>query len=373
MGIFDSVVRMFRGEIDPKTQRVTWSESTVEYTSAFMSSVVMFIAREFSKLTINHKIYKQTEDGKYVISDKLGSSEFEVLNYAPNGYKTNREWKREIARRLMNGRPIYLKPIRQGEMLKSLEFTDATEYEKHPDDILCVTSPIFVSNNASLYDRILTNIGQQLESNKLRGFLKINAAIDSHNSNFKEVALKQIQAMQEVATYNGLGVLDGKAELVELKNDYGPVSPEAVAIIKREILNGFGFSEKLITGDYTEDDYKHFYNNVLAPIVMEFEDELTYKLLTNNARVNNGKKLSFERLTVSKKDIFRFASLENIIKLAEANTNGAFMTVNEIRRLMGEDPIEGGDVFRSNLNSVEVKYGEDDEQQKDGGDERADT
>lgn len=365
MGILQSVVKIFTGDIDTKTQHVTWNDTTANYTSAFMASVVLFIAREFSKLTINHRIYRKQTDGSYLTSDKLGSAEFEVLNYNPNGMRTNAEWKREIIRRLMAGGNVYLKPIRRNGILVSLEFTDIATYEKKPDDILVITSPIYSSKNSSLYDRILNNIATQLDSNKLRGFLKINAAISSQNNNFKDTALNQLRAMQEVASYNGLGVLDGKSELVELKNDYSTIPPETVSIIKREILNGFGFSESLLTGEYTEDDYRHFFDNVLAPIVNEFQTELTYKLLTTYARINTGDKQSFERIAVSV-DAFRFAGVSQLIKLAAANTNGAYLTVNEVRKLMGFDPVEGGDVFRTNLNSTEIEYGNS---QVTGGDE----
>ena len=83
---------------------------------------------------------------------------------------------------------------------------------------------------------------------------------------------------------------------------------------------------------------------------------MTYKLLTTYARVNTGDKQSFERIAVSV-DAFRFAGVGQLIKLAAANTNGAYLTVNEVRKLMGFDPIEGGDVFRTNLNSTEIEYG----------------
>lgn len=354
--IMDGLVRMFKGDIvDQKTQEINWTKDTATYTSAFMQSVVLFAAREFSKLEIKHRVYVKQKDGGYLTKDKLGSSEFEVLNFASNGFKTNAEWKREIAKRLLMGSNVYLKPKRVKGLLVALEFTTLDDYNKNKADIVVITSPVAVSKNAPLYDNILTNIGNALESNKLRGFLKINAAINSQSRSFKEVASEQLKLMQEVASFNGLGVLDGKSELIELKNEYNTVSSEAVDIIKREILNGFGFSESLLTGSYSEDDYRHFFDNVLSPIILEIQKELTYKLLTNNARINNGVKNTFERLIISR-DIFKFANVDQLIQLSAANTNGAYLTVNEVRQLMGFDPVEGGDVFRSNLNSVEVEY-----------------
>lgn len=356
--IINGFVKMFKGDIvNNKTQRIAWTDDGARYTSAFVQSIILFIAREFSKLEIYHRVYTKQTDGNYLTADKLGSDIFEVLNYAPNGMLTNAEWKRELASRLMRGVNVYLKPIRKGGNLVKLEFSDKEEYLKSPDDILVITSPIFVSNNSTLYDNMLTNISRQLNNKKLKGFLKVNAAINSQNSNFREKAEEQLKLLQEVSAYNGLGVLDAKTDVQELQHEYETVPDNVIDVIKKEILNGFGISEKLLTGEYNEQDYKHFFDNVLAPIIKEIETELTYKLLSTNARVNDGVKNRFERIVISV-DTFKFASVGEIINLASANTNGAFLTVNEIRKLMGYDPISGGDVYRTNLNSQEVRYGD---------------
>lgn len=366
MGVIESVVRMMRGDVDRRTQVVTWSDQAVQYTSAYMQSVIYFVAREFSKLDIRHRVYVRQEDGKYLQRDKLGSDIYEVLNYAPNGYKTNAEWRRQIATRIMTGATVYLQPIRKNGTLTALKLTDQEGYNKAPDDVLAITSPYYISSNASLYDNILTNIGRELSGNNLRGFLKVNAAVGSSVDTFKKTAIDQLKVMQDVASYNGLGILDAKADVVELNNEYKTIPDEAVKIIKREILNGFGLSEALLTGEYSEADYRHFVDQVLSPLVNEFEVELTYKLLTTNARINTGKKDTFERVKISQ-PVTKWASMDQIVAVAKANTNGAFMTVNEIRTLLGYDPIEGGDTFRTNLNSVEVKYGEDEKTEEDNG------
>lgn len=362
MGVIKSVVRMMRGDVDKRTQVVTWSDQAVQYTSAYMQSVIYFVAREFSKLDIRHRVYVRQEDGKYLQRDKLGSDIYEVLNYAPNGCKTNAEWRRQIATRIMTGATVYLKPIRKNDILTSLKLTDQEGYNKAPDDMLAITSPYYISSNASLYDSILTNIGRELSGNNLRGFLKINAAVGSSVDTFKRTALDQLHVMQDVASFNGLGIIDAKADVVELQNEYKTIPDEAVKIIKREILNGFGLSESLLTGEYSEADYRHFVDQVLSPLVNELETELTYKLLTTNARINTGQKATFERIKISQ-PITKWASMDQIVALAKANTNGAFLTVNEIRTLMGYDPISGGDTVRTNLNSVEVKYDQETEEE----------
>lgn len=354
MGLFDGIVRKFTGDVNTQTQQVTWSDDVVKYTSNFMLSATKFVEREFSKLHIDHRIYR-LENDKYLVSDKYGSDVYETLNYSPNGFRNNSEWKREIIRRLFSTSAVYLKPIRKHGELISLEFTDAETYNKHSADIICFTSPFYISDNASLYDNILTNISRSFDQNKLRGFVKINAAAGTMTDDFVKKATAELQSLQQLAKYNGLTVIDGRSEIVELNKDYDTVDPETVNLIKREILNGFGFSESLLLGNYTNEEYKHFYTNVMQPLVTEIETELTFKLLSTNARVNNGVKQSFERITVST-DTFAFASVSELISLASANTNGAYLTVNEVRQIMGFDPIAGGDVFRTNLNSTEIKY-----------------
>lgn len=363
MNLFDRIgvlISRRYGTINKHTQNVTWTDDTVSYTSEFIQNVNLFIAREFSKLDIDHRVYQRLDDGRYLTSDKLGSDLYEVLNFSPNGALNNTQWKRQLIIQLINGNNVYLKPEYNGTNLESLSFTTSEYYTTNPHDVIVITSPFNVSNNTPLYDAVLTRIGTELDTRKMKGFIKINAIVDAKNSNFKAKALEQLETMQGVSAYNGMGVLDNKTDVVELRNTYQTIDNETITFIKKEILNGYGINEALLTGNYTAPEYQHFFDNVMAPVIKEIETELTYKLLTNNKRINDGKKNSFERVVISV-DTFKFASVSDLIKLASANTNGAYLTVNEIRQVFGKDPIVGGDVFRTNLNSTEITYEDEDE------------
>lgn len=366
MGILDNVVKRFTGKVsNKKTQQVVWNDEITRYTSSFLLAVHSFIAREFSKLEIEHRIYTRLGDSTG-IGNKYGSSIYEVLEYNPNGFRTNREWKRAIILKLVQGQDVYLLPRYNGPGdLISLTFTDKEMYLKNPDDVVVITTPFTVSRNVQLYDEMLTSIGEHLRTNKVKAFLSLNTQV-ANGSDFNEKVQSIIKNMQEVGSYNGIGFLDAKTKLEELKHEYSPIGDGVEEIIKRELLNGFGLSEKLLRGEYTNTDYRNFFETVLRPVIDEIETEFTYKLLTTNARVNRPEKQSFERITISYQTLDKFASPQDLTRLMEANTNGAYLKVNEVRQLLGYDPVEGGDVFRTNLNSTEVQYGENKNKKDDG-------
>ena len=64
--------------------------------------------------------------------------------------------------------------------------------------------------------------------------------------------------------------------------------------------------------------------------------------------------LYYERIIVDNQ-LFKFATLKELIDLYHENINGPIFTQNQLLVKMGEQPIEGGDIYITNLNAVAVK------------------
>lgn len=351
----ENLVKLSSGYFDKKTNSVKFDDH-VDYSSNFVTSINNFIAREFAKLEFRHKIYTTLQDGTQTKEDKLNSDIYETLTYAANDEDSNTVWRTKMINTLLTAGRVYLKPKYDNTYsLKSLPITTAEEFKKNKNDVIVLVSP-FVSNdnNTSLFDALLSSIANDISNQPMKAYLKINAAINSANSDFATKAKEQLAVMSDVSSINGIGILDGKTELIELKNKYSSIDAETVKVVKQEVLNAYNFSEKLLNGQYSETDYKNFFESVIRPLIDQIEKEFTYKLLSNNARINTGKKTSFERIKLEV-DMFKFASVSDLISLTNVNTNGSILTVNEVRKLYNVEPIVGGDVFRTNLNSVEIK------------------
>lgn len=365
MGIRDYAVRIFSGLLNKKTQRVAWQQSAVEYTSNFVANIQYKIANEISKTTFNHVQYSVNKNGLDFMKALSGSDIDEVLNWSPKGYRNTTEFWQKVIILLMNRKVVRLIPKYGGKDETTLiDLTIVGDEEYKDSETINLISPFYTSDDTSILDSALSRIAEKLEANRLRGFLKINAILSNNSEKFKKEATDTIKTMQDVANFNGLGVLDSKAEVVELKNNYGVLNPEELSFIKSEILSGYGMSESLLTGTNTQAEYTTFYSNVVIPILNQLERELSYKLLTSYKRVRNDSKKTYERIIVDNQ-LMKFASIDQLVNFIHENTNAPINTQNEIRVLLGNPPIDGGDVFYTNLNSTKVSAGEDNANEKE--------
>ena len=160
--------------------------------------------------------------------------------------------------------------------------------------------------------------------------------------------------MQESSSYNGLTPVDNKTEIVELKKDYSVLNKDEIDLIKSELLTGYFMNENILLGTATQEQQIYFYNSTIIPLLIQLEKELTYKLISTSRRRIKKDNLYYERIIVDNQ-LFKFATLKELIDLYHENINAPIFTQNQLLVKMGEQPIEGGDIYVTNLNAVAVK------------------
>lgn len=362
MGFYENVVKIATGKLNKDTQRVTnWGNQTIEYTSSFVANIHNRIANEVAKVNFNHVQYEIQNGGTDTMRLKAGSDIDEVLNWLPKGFENNNEFWRQVTKRLFTQKKIILVPKWQSDGINvdlvDLRFLENSEtYNKN--DTINLVSPFFSDSGTSLLDTALTSVADKLNQGKLRAFLEVNANLDSGAEQFKKKAKETISLMQDMATYNGIGVKDAKSTLVELKNGYSVLNQEEIDLIKKELLGTYFMSENILLGTASQEEQMTFYSNVILPILSQLEKELTYKLLTSQERRITRYKKYYERIVIDNQ-IMKFASIKDLLEFWHENTNAPTVQVNEMRLLMGMNPVEGGDVYLTNKNSVAIKTFED--------------
>lgn len=362
MGFYENVVKIATGKLNQDTQRVTnWGNQTIEYTSSFVANIHNRIANEVAKVNFNHVQYEIQNGGTDTMRLKAGSDIDEVLNWLPKGFENNNEFWRQVTKRLFTQKKIVLVPKWQSDGINvdlvDLRFLEDSEtYNKN--DTINLVSPFFSDSGTSLLDTALTSVADKLNQGKLRAFLEVNANLDSGAEQFKKKAKETISLMQDMATYNGIGVKDAKSNLVELKNGYSVLNQEEIDLIKKELLGTYFMSENILLGTASQEEQMTFYSNVILPILSQLEKELTYKLLTSQERRITRYKKYYERIVIDNQ-IMKFASIKDLLEFWHENTNAPTVQVNEMRLLMGMNPVEGGDVYLTNKNSVAIKTFED--------------
>lgn len=362
MGFYENVVKIATGKLNQNTQRVTnWGNQTIEYTSSFVANIHNRIANEVAKVNFNHVQYEIQNGGTDTMRLKAGSDIDEVLNWLPKGFENNNEFWRQVTKRLFTQKKIVLVPKWQSDGINvdivDLRFLEDSE-TYNTNDTINLVSPFFSDSGTSLLDTALASVADKLNQGKLRAFLEVNANLDSGAEQFKKKAKETISLMQDMATYNGIGVKDAKSNLVELKNGYSVLNQEEIDLIKKELLGTYFMSENILLGTASQEEQMTFYSNVILPILSQLEKELTYKLLTSQERRITRYKKYYERIVIDNQ-IMKFASIKDLLEFWHENTNAPTVQVNEMRLLMGMNPVEGGDVYLTNKNSVAIKTFED--------------
>ena len=353
--LFGKVVKIQSSKLNQQTQRAdAWNTEIIQATSGFYNNISAKIASEISKLNFQHVKYKKVAGGADTLSSLDGSDIDEALNWSPKGYSNSVEFWTTVTKRLLTTIKVNIKIITNSDgTIKDLKLLDGDETVNENETINLV-SPFFINQNTSILDSTLSSIATKLQQGRMRGMLKVNALIDETDDDFKEKALKTITTMQEVSNYNGLGVMDNKAEVFEFKNSYSVLNDEEIKLIKEELLSSYFMSESILTGKASQEEQILFYNSTIIPLLNQLEKELSYKLISQSKRRNIQNNLYYERIIVDNQ-LFKFASLKDLVDLYHENTQAPFLTVNEFKTLAGLEPSEGGDVYLTNANSMMIE------------------
>lgn len=356
--IFSKAVSIVSGRLNRRTQRVTaWNDASIDYTSAFVTNIQNKIASEIVKVSYNHVKYKKNPKGADTLISMAGSDIDEVLNWSPKGRKNSIEFWTDVVKQLMATKYVTLVPKidkSTGELLDLLFLNDSGVDEPDFNKTVNLVSPFYINDDTSILDNALTSIATKLDQGKIRALYKVNAHLDfDFVDDYREKANKTIENMQKAAKFNGIVPMDAKGDLIELKKDYSVLNSEEIDLIKSELLSAYFMNEKVLLGTATQEEQIYFYNSTIIPILVQLEKELSYKLISNSRRREKEQNLYYERIMIDNQ-LFKFATLKELIDLYHENTNAPVFTQNQLLAMMGEQPIEGGDIYISNLNAVAV-------------------
>ena len=352
--IFGKAVKIQSAKMNQSTQRaVGWSDEAVSATSGFYNNISAKIATEISKLNFQHVKYKKTKNGIDTLQSMDGSDIDEVLNWKAKGHLNSVDFWSDVTRKLMRTRQVYLKPTydKDGNLIDLLINEDE---DINTDETVNLVSPFFINSNTSILDSTLSSIATKLQQGRIKGQLKINGLIDTESDEFVEKAQATLNQMQKIGSVNGLTVTDDKTEIKEFSNSYSVLNDEEIKLIKSELLSSYFMSESILDGTATQEEQIYFYQSTIVPLLNQLEKELTYKLISTSKRRKIKGNQYYERIVIDNQ-LFKFASIDNMLSLIHENTQAPLLNLNELRVLLGLEAIEGGDVYMTNLNSKIIK------------------
>ena len=123
-----------------------------------------------------------------------------------------------------------------------------------------------------------------------------------------------------------------------------PLSPE-VQNLEAKVNHFLGITNNIMDGDFTEAQWGSYFSRSQKPLIRQLEAEMTAKLFTKDEYYKGN-----EIVIVT--DYMDTVSADTRFKKAEMKLKMPVVVTNDVRKDMGEPPIEGGDKPQANLNWV---------------------
>ena len=148
----------------------------------------------------------------------------------------------------------------------------------------------------------------------LRGILKYQGVLKE--SDIKANRDRFVSEYMTMQNAGGIAALDAKAEYKELTTQPLMVNAAQMKELRDAVYRYFGVNEKIISGDYNEDQWNAFYESTIEPIAVQLSLEFTSKLFTSRER-GHGNEIVFEA------NRLQYASVKTKLDLREMVDRGA--------------------------------------------------
>lgn len=351
------------------------------YASDVVKNAVRIIASEISKLQPKH--IRTLEEDK---QENVKSSINRLLRFSPNPLMTTSEflekcvWLREMTyncfiypqynvvgdKRLYTG--FYpLKPTNvefledlTGTLFIKFTFGNGNEHTLPYSDIIHWRKDFsfndFMGGDESgnpdnrnllkilnVNNTIIEGLDKAVKSSLVvNGIMKINTMLDDE----KQVEAREKFENQLKHSESGIIAMDMKGEYIPLSRS-NPVliDPGTLEFVQSKILNNYGVSVPILTGDFTDEQYQAFYEKTLEPMINSL-GQVFSKTLFSERELDVGNEVIFYPQKLL------FTNTKNKIAVADILGNRGALTDNQLLALFGYPPFESGDIRHMSLNFI---------------------
>lgn len=346
--------------------RVGSEKSYWENNSIYLDNIYNKIATDVAMARFKHIKITRIADKP----DKMEWMEFsplsDVLTYSPNELDTPIVFWSNVVRKMLQDQFAVVVPVYEKGVITSLELADAAMIKEKTvvvsidgkqrrlsvGNVWIFENPkqnlsIQLNKVTNLIDDALRSLSYKVNEkpSTLRGLLKVPTKVA--DKELKKEAEERVSNILDAAQGSGIGYLQKDEEFQELTNKYGTASKEEMEFLKEQLYNSFGINDSLFTCDYTEDQYRAYYQSILKLYIRVISEEINRKYFSKTARTQ-GQKLLFYV------DLFDIASLKDLNEFAFKQKYSGNMNSNEIREIFGYGAYEGGEVFETNKNAVQI-------------------
>ena len=342
--------------------------------NALIKRTIDCIATHASQLKVQHII--QDKGKTEIVNDNI---EY-LCNFKPNELmNANDFWYRVISCLFINNNAfIYPKFDARGELiaLYPIDFYSLTWKEDTKGNVCCefvfskqkIVLPYsmlihlrrqYIQNSMS-GDNQDEQLLQMLNNSKLLSDARKNILKANGTPNFvlqANVSVKKDDLDKAVKDFvnsygyaNRVASVDNRFQITPVSSQTTNVSQDEIDSAEKEILQYFGVSKALISGDYTPEQMMAFQESVIAPIANQIGQALTTGLLSK-IKINLGHQIRVNN------NVLQYASVSSKIDLVSKLVTNGVISINDARALLGLDnrQEEEADWLRTSLNTVNLE------------------
>jgi HK97 family phage portal protein len=146
----------------------------------------------------------------------------------------------------------------------------------------------------------------------------------------------------------GVAYVDGAQEIKQISSEAKYANAAEQKIYTELIYQYLGSNEKILRGDFTEDQWQSFWETELEPFILKLMDELNYKILSKGER-SAGNKIVIDT------NRLQTASMKTRIMVADRYLKLPVIKPNVVTDLLYLPKSESGDEEYTSLNYTETK------------------
>ncbi|WP_338630418.1 phage portal protein [Clostridium baratii] len=390
MGIFD----IFKNKYKARTynqmlngQRAVFTRFGQDiYASDIVVNCVRCIATEISKLQPKH-IRTDTKGMKREVNSDINR----ILKYGPNPLmttsdflerivwirertkncfiypsyeiiidkKTNKETKKYTGIWPLNPMSVDFLQDATGELFVKFYWEDGTDNTLKYSEVIHWRKDFYDDNfiggardgehDRSLLKTLEVNntlfqgIDKSIKTSfSIRGILKSHTMMDDEK---QEIERREFEKKINNSK-SGILSIDMKGDYIPL--DFKPISVDKgiLEFIQYKILNHYGVSLPILTGNFTEEDYQAFYEKTLEAIVRSLGRVFT-RVIFSDREIDVGNEIIFYDYGLN------FTNTANKIKAVDILSRIGVLTDNQIAEMFGYPPFEGGETRHVSLNYID--------------------
>lgn len=356
------------------------------YASDIVQNCIDVIASECSKLQPKHiftnnqglqQIPKSSVNRlfKFAPNDLMTTSEFIektiwllFMNYNAFIYPTYDTWIDTLGNSQISYTGFYpLNPSQveflqdpTGTMYIKFYFSNGKDYTLPYADVIHIRKKFSVNDimgggsngqpdNAALLkvleinDTALQGVSKAIKTSlSIRGILKINTMMDDEGQK------KERKRFEDAVTNGDTGVLP-----VDIKGDYTPltvdpklIDKDTMQFLQDKVLNWFGVSIPILTGQYNDEDYQAFYEKTLEPILIRLGQAFS-KCMFSQRELDVGNEIIFYQ-----KDMMYLSTQSKLNLLNIAGAQG-LLTDDQKLAILGYPPLDDG---TGNRRTISLNY-----------------